>query len=106
MHTNRPKDKAEQLARVAGAEIIMNTRSGVTWGEDEFAQLPDLKMITSCSIGTDMFDLEAAKAHGIIICNQPGRTAPVVAEHMFGLMLAVSKRVVYLTSLVKKIQLL
>ena len=80
----------------------MNTRGAVTWGEEEFAQLPDLKMITSCSIGTDMFDLEAAKAHGVIICNQPGRTAPVVAEHMFGLMLAVSKRVVYLTTETKK----
>jgi D-3-phosphoglycerate dehydrogenase len=80
----------------------MNTRGGVTWGEEEFAQLPDLKMITSCSIGTDMFDLDAAKAHGVIICNQPGRTAPVVAEHMFGLMLAVSKRVVYLTTETKK----
>jgi D-3-phosphoglycerate dehydrogenase len=93
---------AEKMDRVSGAEIIMNTRGGVTWGEEEFAQLPDLKMITSCSIGTDMFDLEAAKEHGIIICNQPGRTAPVVAEHMLGLMLAVSKRVVYLTSEMRK----
>jgi len=80
----------------------MNTRGAVTWGEEEFAQLPDLKMITSCSIGTDMFDLEAAKAHGIVICNQPGRTAPVVAEHMFGLMFAVSKRAAYLTAEMKK----
>ena len=54
-------------------------------------------MITTCSIGTDMFDLDAAKTRGIIISNQPGRTAPVVAEHMFSLMLAVSKRVTYLT---------
>ncbi|HAA76279.1 TPA: 3-phosphoglycerate dehydrogenase [Candidatus Latescibacteria bacterium] len=102
IHTDRPKDVAEKVARVQGAEVIMNTRGAVTWGEEEFAQLPDLKMITSCSIGTDMFDLEAAKAHGIVICNQPGRTAPVVAEHMFGLMLAVSKRAAYLTAEMKK----
>ena len=102
IHTDRPKDVAEKVERVQGAEVIMNTRGAVTWGEEEFAQLPDLKMITSCSIGTDMFDLEAAKAHGIVICNQPGRTAPVVAEHMFGLMFAVSKRAAYLTAEMKK----
>jgi len=38
----------------------------------------------------------------VIICNQPGRTAPVVAEHMFGLMFAVSKRAAYLTAEMKK----
>lgn len=102
IHTDRPKDVAEKVERVQGAEVIVNTRGAVTWGEEEFAQLPDLKMITSCSIGTDMFDLEAAKAHGIVICNQPGRTAPVVAEHMFGLMFAVSKRAAYLTAEMKK----
>lgn len=102
LNTDRPKDMADKIARVAGAEIIMNTRGSVTWGEEEFAQLPDLKMITTCSIGTDMIDLEAANRHGVIICNQPGRTAPVVAEHMFGLMFAVAKRAAYLTSEIKK----
>lgn len=102
IHADRPTDVADKVARVAGAEVIMNTRGAVTWGEEEFSQLPDLKMITSCSIGTDMFDLEAAKKHGVIICNQPGRTAPVVAEHMFGLMFAVSKRAAYMTAEMKK----
>jgi D-3-phosphoglycerate dehydrogenase len=102
IHSDRPGDTADKIARVAGAKVVMNTRGAITWGEEEFAQLPDLKMITSCSIGTDMFDLEAAKAHDVIICNQPGRTAPVVAEHLFGLMFAVSKRAAYLTAGMKR----
>ena len=102
LNTDPPKDMADKIARVSGAEVIMNTRASITWGEEEFAQLPDLKIITTCSIGTDMFDLEAARKRGIIICNQPGRTAPVVAEHMFGLMFAVAKRVAYLTSEMRK----
>ena len=32
-----------------------------------------------------MIDLEVAKEQGIVVSNQPGRTAPVVAEHMVGL---------------------
>ncbi|MBC9867797.1 MAG: glycerate dehydrogenase [Opitutae bacterium] len=102
VHTDRPKNRADKIARVEGAGIIMNTRGTVKWGGEDFAQLPDLKMITSCSIGTDMFDLEAAKYHGVVICNQPGRTAPVVAEHMFGLMLAVAKRAAYFTARLRR----
>lgn len=101
LYDDRPGSVADKIERVKEATVIMNTRGAVTWGEAEFAQLPNLKMITTCSIGTDMFDLEAAKKHGVVICNQPGRTAPVVAEHMFGLMFAVAKRTAFLTSEMK-----
>ena len=98
LYTDRPETSEEKIRRVKDADILMNTRGVVTWGAEDFKQLPKLKMITSCSIGTDMFDLEAAKEHGVIICNQPGRTAPVVAEHMFGLMFAAAKRAAFLTA--------
>ncbi len=102
LYTDRPKDRMEKIARVIGAEIIMNTRSNITWGYNEFVKLPDLKMITTCSIGIDNFDLSAAKKHNIFICNQPGRTAPIVAEHIFGMMFAVAKRVTFLTADMKQ----
>ena len=101
IYDTRPASVAEKIARVRDADVIMNTRGAVTWGEAEFSHLPKLKMITTCSIGTDMFDLDAAKARGIAICNQPGRTAPVVAEHIFGLMFAVAKRAAYFTAAMK-----
>ena len=97
----RPQSPEEQVERVKDAEVIMNTRGSVKWGEAEFCQLPNLKMVTTCSIGTDMIDLVAARNHGVIVCNQPGRTAPVVAEHMFGLMFAISKRAAYFTAQMK-----
>ncbi len=102
LYDTRPASLEEKIERVKDADVIMNTRGAVAWGELEFSQLPKLKMVTTCSIGTDMFDLEAAKKHGIVICNQPGRTASVVAEHMFGLMFAVAKRAAYLTVEMKK----
>ena len=102
LYDTRPASLEEKIERVKDADVIMNTRGAVAWGEQEFSQLPKLKMVTTCSIGTDMFDLEAAKKHGIVICNQPGRTASVVAEHMFGLMFAVAKRAAYLTVEMKK----
>jgi D-3-phosphoglycerate dehydrogenase len=48
-----------------------------------------------------MIGLEEAKARGITVCNQPGRTAPVVAEHGFGLMFALAKRAAFLTASMK-----
>lgn len=101
LYEDRPESLEEKVKRVQEADIIMNTRGAVTWGADEFKYLPKLKMITTCSIGTDMFDLEAARQQGITICNQPGRTAPVVAEHMFALMFSVARRVAFMTSEMK-----
>lgn len=101
LHPDRPKSLADKVERAKDADVIMNTRGAVTWGREEFAQLPKLKLIATCSIGTDMIDLEAARKRGIAVCNQPGRTAPVVAEHIFGLMFAVAKRAAFLTAEMK-----
>ena len=87
----------EKLKRAGDADIIINSRGMVTWHAEILCQLPKLRLISTCSIGTDMIDLEAAKERGITVSNQPGRTAPVVAEHAFGLMFAIAKRAAFFT---------
>ena len=101
IYTDRPASSQEKVKRAEGAEVIMNTRGAVKWGEEEFRRLPDLKIISLCSIGTDMIDLEAARDHDIAVCNLPGRTAPVVAEHIFGMMFGLAKRTAFLTEQMK-----
>jgi phosphoglycerate dehydrogenase-like enzyme len=98
LYDTRPADKAEQIERARGAAVVINSRGAVTWREPELKALPELRMITTCSIGTDMIDLAAAKELGIVVSNQPGRTAPVVAEHMFGLMFALAKGAAFMTA--------
>ena len=61
-------------------------------------ELPKLRLIATCSIGTDMIDLAVAADQGVTVCNQPGRTAGIVAEHLFGLMFAAAKRAAYQTA--------
>src|SRR5262249_14332161 len=46
-------------------------------------------------------DLGAARELGIVVCNLPGQTAPIVAEHALGLMLAVAKRTWFQTNELK-----
>ena len=97
LYTDRPETDAEKRRRAEDADILINSRGIVKWHAEILHQLPKLKLISLCSIGTDMIGLEAAKARGITVCNQPGRTAPVVAEHGFGLMFALAKRAAFLT---------
>ena len=101
LFTDRPFTLDEQLERAIGAHVIMNTRGAVKWHRDALEQLPDLRLIATCSIGTDMVDLEAARERGVVVCNQPGKIAPYVAEHIIGLMFAVAKRAAYQTAELK-----
>ena len=101
VHENRPQSFEEKVERARGFDIIINSRGVVTWHERELGALPGLRMITTCSIGTDMIDLAVARERGIVVSNQPGRTAPVVAEHMFGLMFAVAKLAAFQTAEIK-----
>ena len=101
LYTDRPATMEEQLARVEGAQVIMNTRGAVKWYREALEQLPELRLIATCSIGTDMIDLAAARELGVTVCNQPGKIAPYVAEHIIGLMFAAAKRAAYQTAELK-----
>ncbi len=98
VYTDRPETAEEKINRAEDADILINSRGMVKWHADVLPHLPKLKLISLCSIGTDMIDLDEAKERGIVVCNQPGRTAPVVAEHSFGLMFALAKRAAFMTA--------
>ncbi|MFA6109026.1 MAG: NAD(P)-dependent oxidoreductase [Candidatus Latescibacterota bacterium] len=101
VYPTRPATFEEKIDRVRQAQVILNSRGIVTWRRAELESLPRLRCIATCSIGTDMIDLEAARERGIVVSNQPGRTAPVVAEHLFGLMFSLAKRVAFQTAELK-----
>ncbi len=98
VYTDRPETTEEKIRRAEEADILINSRGMVKWHADVLPHLPKLKLISLCSIGTDMIALDEAQNRGIVVCNQPGRTAPVVAEHSFGLMFALAKRAAFMTA--------
>jgi D-3-phosphoglycerate dehydrogenase len=101
VHRDRPASEADKLKRVRDAEVILSSRSSVTWRESDLRALPQLRMIATCSVGTDAIDLVTARELGIVVSNQPGVNAPFVAEHMFGLMFAVAKQAAVQTAALK-----
>ena len=60
-----------------------------------------LIIIAKPGIGVDNIDVNTATQEGILVCNTPGSNAQSVADHLFGLMIAVARRLPYLDSITK-----
>jgi len=101
VYRDRPSSPDDQVQRAREANVLINSRGQLKWPGKVLSQLPKLKMITTCSIGTDSIDLKTARQRGIVVSNIPGKTAPVVAEHAFALMLAAAKRAAFQTAELK-----
>lgn len=93
LHTEAPATPDELAARVRGAEVVV-TPVRVQWTAEALAMATNLRLLVLAATGSDSVDLAAARAQGVTVCNVPGRTAPVVAEHALALLLAVARRVV------------
>ncbi|MCS6852671.1 MAG: hydroxyacid dehydrogenase [Gemmataceae bacterium] len=102
LYADRPCSDEEKVRRAFPATCLINSHGGVTWPGHVLRQLPNLRMIAVCGIGTDAIDLTTARERGIVVCNLPGKTAPIVAEHALALMLAVAKRAWFQTNELKQ----
>jgi len=64
-------------------------------------QCPRLVCASTSGAGYDTVDVDACTEHGILVVNQAGGNAASVAEHAFGLMLAIARRIVESDQLLK-----
>ncbi len=101
LYADQPPSEAEKVRRARDAVCLINSRGAVKWPAAVLRQLPRLKMISVCGIGFDAIDIGTARELGIMVCNIPGRTAPVVAEHALALLLACARRAWWQTSNLK-----
>ncbi len=63
---------------------------------------PNLKLIQKIGVGVNTIDLEAAKRHGVAVCNMPGTNTQAVAEMTLMLMLSAIRRTLYFDPLMRK----
>ena len=52
-----------------------------------------LKVIANMGVGYDHIDVAATRARGVVVCNVPDYGAHMIAEHAFGLMVAVARNI-------------
>ena len=71
--------------------LIVRGRTKVT--KEVFDAAKNLKVVGRAGVGVDNIDLEAAKAHGVIVVNAPTSTTIAVAELAFGLMLSMVREI-------------
>lgn len=72
------------------------------WNEDVFKLAPKLKGMACFGVGVDNIDLNAAKEHGIIVCNSPGINSSAVAEQAVALLLSLIRNIPEMNSAVRK----
>lgn len=82
-------ETAEMAAGAAIASVFIRSRVSV----DTLARLPDLRLVATRSTGFDHVDLEACRQRGILVSNVPTYGENTVAEHTFGLILALSRKI-------------
>ena len=73
-------------------EVLSFFFKGVV-GKEELDQLPSLKMLSIRATGFDNIDLDLCRERGIIVSNVPRYGEHTIAEHTFGLILALSKKI-------------
>ena len=82
--------KAEAIERLQGAQVAISNK--VPLDAEVFAACPDLRLVLVAATGTNPFDLAAARAHGVAVCNCQGYGTPSVAQHTLMLLLALATR--------------
>jgi len=82
----------EVLARLQGATIAISNK--VPLPAAVIGALPDLRMIAVSATGTNNVDLVACRERGIVVSNIRGYARHTVPEHVFALLLALSRNLV------------
>lgn len=81
-------DPSEVIARCRGAAAVLTNK--VEIGAATLAAAPELRYVGVTATGTNVVDLEAARARGVAVTNVPGYAADAVAQHVFALILALT----------------
>ena len=75
--------------RLAGATIAIVNKAPLPAAAVN--ALPDLKMVAVAATGTNIVDLDACRRRGIVVSNIRGYAEHTVPEHVFSLLLALSR---------------
>lgn len=93
-------DDAAFAAAMREASALLHVLRPVKAADIEAA--PKLKLIQKIGVGVNTIDLEAAKRHGVAVCNMPGTNTQAVAEMTLMLMLSAIRRATYFDPLMRK----
>ncbi len=91
-YDTRAEDAPTLIARSQDADIVV--LSNFKYREEVLSQCPKLKMICVAFTGVDHVDMAYCRAYGITVCNCAGYSTVAVADLVFGLVIALQRRLV------------
>jgi D-3-phosphoglycerate dehydrogenase len=86
------KTSAALIPHVAQADVVLTQFAPIK--ADVIAAMRQARAIIRYGIGVDNVDLEAARAHGIPVCNVPDYCTDEVADHTLAFILGLTRQVV------------
>ena len=93
VHCTAERLTADAVEGFADAEVV----TSFIWSDlsaDVLRRLPKLRLIATRSTGFDHIDLDYCRTAGVTVCNVPDYGDHTVAEYVFALLLAISRRIV------------
>ncbi|MFE1962344.1 2-hydroxyacid dehydrogenase [Streptomyces sp. NPDC059479] len=84
-------DEETLLTALDGAQVCVTQMAPVT--RKVLAGAPELRLVVVGRGGPVNVNLDAAKEHGVQVCNTPGRNAAATAEYTVGLLLTTMRRI-------------
>ena len=78
-------DSEEVIRRIGDAGIVMTNKTVV--GREVFERCPGMKLLCVLATGYNVVDIQAAKDHGVTVCNVPAYGTEMVAQFAIGLLL-------------------
>jgi D-lactate dehydrogenase len=91
LSSEEPLTEASATLAVEAKIVTVFIRSQVSAGV--LRQLPGLELVATRSTGYDHIDLDACAERGVVVANVPTYGENTVAEHTFGLILALSRKI-------------
>jgi phosphoglycerate dehydrogenase-like enzyme len=89
---HRLTTEAETIAALGGASAAI--AGGEPYSARVLEALRDLRVVARAGVGFDRVDLEAAARKGVVVTITPSANSDAVAEHVFALLLALTRSVV------------
>lgn len=90
-------DAEELVAALRGAQVVAVMRERTPFPAELFARLPDLRLLITTGMKNASIDLDAARAHGVVVCGTDlsgSVKSSNTAELTWALILAVRRHVV------------
>ena len=75
----------EIIRRIGDAEIVLTNKTPIS--RQVFENCPGIRMLSVVATGYNVVDVQAAKEHGVPVCNVPAYGTEMVAQFAIGLLL-------------------